>query len=484
MPQLDESTIDSMAPNADASKNGRKLVLKGAFKKLHKSADETLLFGECQGSGKDPYKCSSDFIRPDAPTHRCNCPSRQFPCKHSLGLMYAFAQGKPFSTADVPEDIASKREKAEVRSEKKKEREAAPPKVDKAALAKKLKAQLAGLDLMETLTHDLVRMGMGNTSTKTAKQIEEQAKQLRNAYLPGAQAALHAYTNLFSDESGKFDAELSATQRETVYSEALDQLTRLSAIVRQGREYLTRRGEDPELAPETETAIAAWLGHDWKLSELKGAGLTQANAELAQLAFNTHDDVARQEFIDTGIWMNLGAGRIQLTQTFRPYKAVKFIKSDDSFFQVAQVPELCVYPGDVNPRIRWDAMTPRPLESKDLARIRSHAPREFAPLLKDVKSRLKGALSDKRPIYAFQFSRIGEVDKEYVVEDAKGDRLVLTDTGMSEEPASCYLLGLLPSAMLTGQTLVGRFYHNLDTRQLRVKPLAIVTDSAVVRLTL
>ncbi len=51
------------------------------------------------------------------------------------------------------------------------------------------------------------------------------------------------------------------------------------------------------------------------------------------------------------MWMTLGNGRIRLTQNFRPYKAAKFIKSDDSFFQVAQVKELCVYPGDVNPRV-------------------------------------------------------------------------------------------------------------------------------------
>ena len=50
--------------------------------------------------------------------------------------------------------------------------------------------------------------------------------------------------------------------------------------------------------------------------------------------------MARREFVDTGIWMNLNSGRIQLTQTFRPYKAAKYIKSDDSFFQVAQVREL------------------------------------------------------------------------------------------------------------------------------------------------
>ena len=63
----------------------------------------------------------------------------------------------------------------------------------------------------------------------------------------------------------------------------------------------------------------------------------ETDVELVQLAFNSHDDVARKEFVDTGVWMNLGNGRIQLTQTFRPYKAAKYIKSDDSFFQVAQV---------------------------------------------------------------------------------------------------------------------------------------------------
>ena len=35
--------------------------------------------------------------------------------------------------------------------------------------------------------------------------------------------------------------------------------------------------------------------------------------------------------------MTLGHGKIRLTKNYRPYKALKFIKSDDSFFQVAQV---------------------------------------------------------------------------------------------------------------------------------------------------
>jgi hypothetical protein len=59
----------------------------------------------------------------------------------------------------------------------------------------------------------------------------------------------------------------------------------------------------------------------------------------------------------------------------------------------------------------------------------------------------------------------------------------MTDTGMAEEPPSCKLLHLLPKELFTDYTLVARFHHNLETRKLQVKPLAIVTDAMVVRMT-
>lgn len=483
MVSIDEGFVDSAAPNPEASKNGRGLVLKNKFTQLQISEDETILFGECQGSGKDPYRCSSDFARPDQPTHRCNCPSRQFPCKHCLGLMYAYAQGKKFSTAAVPEDLQAKREKVQVRVEKKKVEADQPKQINKAALAKKTKAQIEGIEVLERLTSDLVRLGIGNMNAKLANEMEEQAKQLGNAYLPGAQTALHCYTKLFVGDDGKF-SEKPAAQREQIYSEAIDQLSRLHALVKHGRAYLQRRLEDPELKPETDTGIAAWLGHAWQLRELKDVGLVEANAELVQLAFNTHDDVARQEMIDTGIWITLGNGKVRLTKNYRPYKALKFIKSEDSFFQVAQVSELCIYPGDVNPRVRWEGMLPRPLDPKDLEKIRSWGHADFASVIKEVKTHLKGPLADKQPIYALNFNRLGRVGELIVAEDARGERLVMTDEGMAEEPASCHLLSLLPANCFERNTLIARFRHDLDTRKLRIKPLSIVTPDAIVRLTL
>jgi SWIM zinc finger len=482
---IDEGYVESAAPNADATKNGRALVIKGKFLALHIDADETMLFGQCQGSGKEPYTCSSDFARPEQPTHRCSCPSRQFPCKHCVGLMFAYVLKKPsFSTADVPADLAEKREKLATRVEKKKEETAAPKTVNKTALSKKVQAQLEGLDLLEKLTLDLTRIGIGNMNAKSAHEIEEKAKQLGNAYLPGAQAALHRYTTLFRGDDGHFDSKNSAGGADAVFSEALDQLSRLRSIVKQGRAYLQRRLDDPELKPETETSIAAWLGHAWQLSELKAAGLVRMDAELLQLAFNSHDDIARQEYVDTGVWLNLGTGQIQITQNFRPYKAAKFIKSDDTFFAIAQVKELCIYPGDVNPRIRWEGMVPRPVEPRDLERVRAHARPDFAAVVKEVKTNLKGPLADKQPIYALRFRRIGRVEDVPVVEDARGERLTMTDAGISEEPASCHLLQLLPPGLHENEVLIARFRHDLDRRKLQVKPLSIVNTTSVVRLTL
>ncbi len=485
MISIDDCYVSAAAPNADAAKNGRALALKKKFIQLNISEDGSLIFGQCQGSGKVPYSCSSDFAKADSPVHRCSCPSRQFPCKHCIGLMFAFVQdASKFKVADIPDDLQAKREKAEARTEKKKIDASKPKKVNTAALAKKIQAQLDGLTLLERLTHNLVSIGIGNMNAKSASEIEAQAKQLGDVYLPGAQSALRAYTSLFSGRSARFDDSMPSSAREAVYGEALDRLSTLNALVKQGRQYLEKRAADPELKPETDSSIAAWLGHAWQLAELRDAGQMIANAQLLQLAFNTHDDVARNEWIDTGIWVDIEHGLVYTTKNYRPYKAAKFIKAEDSFFQVAQIPELFVYPGDMNQRIRWEGMTSRPAESKDYVAIRKSAHCDFAALVKQVKGNLKGPLSEKQPVCLLKFKQIGLVGDTFVVEDASGNRLTMTDRGIAEEPPSLQLLRLIPSDLLADQVLVARFRHDFDARRLEIKPLGMVTANEVVRLTL
>src|SRR5258706_379850 len=139
---ITEAYADTLAPNAAAIKNARGVVLKRKLVGLFRSADGTLLFGDCKGSGADNYRPSADFADPAKPVFRCTCPSRQFPCKHSLALLYAHAQGGKFVEKEVPTDISDKRSKIQQRVEKKKVEADKPHKVNTGALKKKIRAQL------------------------------------------------------------------------------------------------------------------------------------------------------------------------------------------------------------------------------------------------------------------------------------------------------------------------------------------------------
>lgn len=126
---ITESFILSQAPNPTAAENGRKLSKKGSFSAWHKTEDGTLYWADCAGSGKTPYHTSIDFVNPDAPICRCSCPSRQFPCKHALGLLFEILADKPFAVAELPQDIADKRAQARpaVLPKRKKAAMPAPP---------------------------------------------------------------------------------------------------------------------------------------------------------------------------------------------------------------------------------------------------------------------------------------------------------------------------------------------------------------------
>jgi hypothetical protein len=483
--QIDEAYADSQAPNAAAIKNARGVVLKRKLVGLFRSADGTLLFGDCKGSGKDNYRPSADFSDPTKPVYRCTCPSRQFPCKHSLALLYAFAQGAKFVEKDVPADITEKRAKIQQRVEKKKEEADQPSRsrgINTSALKKKIQMQLEGIKLLESLVSDLVRAGLGTLNAKSARQLEEQAKQLGNAYLPGAQNALQALTGLFYRSEISSEDELKAAERERVYSAALDQLNRLQSLCKQGRKYLNTRLEDPELKPEIETDIAAWLGYAWQLRELKDAGLVQTNIELLQLAFNAHDDWTRKEFVETGVWLNLQTGAVQLTRNYRPYHAAKFIREDDSCFDIMVCPELCVYPGNLNPRVRWETGEPRPVTAADHARAREFARTDLRAAIKDVKTQLKSPLGDRHPFALVKYRALGHAGDEIIIEDPNGERLVLADDNHDGDPATLPLLPMLPKLVQHDQAVLVRFHHDLDSQKLRAKPLSIVTASDIIRL--
>ncbi|SDE97390.1 SWIM zinc finger [Fontibacillus panacisegetis] len=475
MIEITEVWVDSLAPNSAAIKNGHDLVKKGKFVELHQSEDQQVLFGSCAGSGKTPYMPSADFVHPDKPVMRCTCPSRQFPCKHVLGLLYAYVEGKLFTSSAVPDELVSKREKAEKREEKKAKEisegaVAKPKKVNKSALKKKIMAQLEGLEVLEKLTHSLIRRGLGSLDTKELKVIQDHVKQMGSYYLSGAQIQLRKLYLILSSDG---DAE-------NTYTVAAEQFAIIHAFIKKGRTHLNQKLEDSELALDHESTIEEWLGHAWQLSELKEAGLVISQAELIQLSFISYDDVSRQEFVDVGYWIQMDNGEIHCTVQYRPYKAAKLMREEDSFFEVAVVPELYLYPGDMNRRVRYESFAARSVEDQDLSQIREYAAVSYADAVKKVKNQLKNPLGDPTPIMLLHVDKIctNEDDRLFIT-DSQGETLELQDI---MEDSTVSLLRYLSEENLSDVVMLVVFGHQSQSGRLRVQPLSIVNRKEIIRL--
>lgn len=92
--------IEALAPDQSSIDAARKLLKPGGWPKLACDGGE-LVWGECQGSGATPYRV---VISESDAGYKCSCPSRKFPCKHSLALMWMRSEGKVgFAVAEVPE---------------------------------------------------------------------------------------------------------------------------------------------------------------------------------------------------------------------------------------------------------------------------------------------------------------------------------------------------------------------------------------------
>ncbi len=75
---------DSTLKRAEALANPRKWIFI--------ERDDRALWGECSGSGGDPYRAVVDM---NGPAYKCSCPVKRFPCKHALALLLLAAENNP-----------------------------------------------------------------------------------------------------------------------------------------------------------------------------------------------------------------------------------------------------------------------------------------------------------------------------------------------------------------------------------------------------
>ena len=96
--EFDLKTIEAIAPDQASLSAASKLTKRSNWPRLEKNDQQALIRGECQGSGSNPYRVVVDT---GDHGYKCTCPSRKFPCKHTLALMWIAASvPASFTAAD------------------------------------------------------------------------------------------------------------------------------------------------------------------------------------------------------------------------------------------------------------------------------------------------------------------------------------------------------------------------------------------------
>jgi hypothetical protein len=271
---LDANHILALAPDPASAKAGSQLAAAHHWSNLGKSS--AALWGECQGSGKTPYKTQIDL---NGPAFKCSCPSRKFPCKHGLGL-YLLSAAEPavFAAAAEPQWVGDWLSSRSARQEKKVDLAAASIAQDPAvaaAQARKREAKRedkvdAGMRELQTWLHDLAREGLAAVRSRGQGMWDGIAARMADAQAaPLARRLRRAGSLLY--QSGLRNADsLAANELASIY------------LLAQAWQRLD------QLAPALQADVRALLG--WTMNQDEVLGQPGVDGCWRVLAQTTFDD--------------------------------------------------------------------------------------------------------------------------------------------------------------------------------------------------
>jgi hypothetical protein len=204
--------IEALAPD-QASLSAAVKLKASSWPLLAIDSSAAFAWGECQGSGSTPYRVC---IQLSDLGYKCSCPSRKFPCKHSLGLMLQFAKSpQGFTTASLPDWVSDWSGRRRGPSEKKEETAKPKASIDEAMLvepekprdeaaearaaaqrdrnrAQREDAILAGLDELDRWIEDALNRGLAGFMGEAAERCRTLAQRLTDAKAPAIATALDA----------------------------------------------------------------------------------------------------------------------------------------------------------------------------------------------------------------------------------------------------------------------------------------------------
>lgn len=104
MVAVDLKAVEQLATDHASLKAAAGLAKPGKWSNAGTSTDALLIWGECAGSGANPYRVMADLRDLGS---KCTCPSRKFPCKHALALLWVHAEAVVgFPPGETPEWVS------------------------------------------------------------------------------------------------------------------------------------------------------------------------------------------------------------------------------------------------------------------------------------------------------------------------------------------------------------------------------------------
>ncbi len=102
--KVDLKAIEALAPDQSSLKAAAGLMKPAKWSGAGISRDGRLIWAACAGSGANPYRVVADLADLGS---KCTCPSRKFPCKHVLALLWMRADdGLAFAPAETPDWVS------------------------------------------------------------------------------------------------------------------------------------------------------------------------------------------------------------------------------------------------------------------------------------------------------------------------------------------------------------------------------------------
>ncbi|MEV4154623.1 DUF5691 domain-containing protein [Nocardia salmonicida] len=217
-----EDQVRALAPDASSLAAARKLA--GRWRETGTAGNA--VWGLCQGSGAKPYQAIVDL---DGPAYKCSCPSRKFPCKHTLSLLLTWSSGQA-PVRDAPADFAA--EWLAGRAAK----AAAPPKAKAASTPSQASVEqrrtrvTAGLTELEVWLTDQIRTGLAQTDRSyaayeaiAARMVDAQAPRIAETLrkLPTAVVTTEHWPELLLREYARLHLLVLAHRRLDALPEPL-----------------------------------------------------------------------------------------------------------------------------------------------------------------------------------------------------------------------------------------------------------------------